>query len=146
MVISTGVFGKRKGFAPAQRVDAPRPAPASPVAARSVAAVAAVKPMRAPRTDATTRPMTTAEIAEDNHRRAVDTRRRDPLAMFLYDAFTRQVRSYGARALDAKAAGDNRRAVELAWACENAAANLKRVEDAINGNDETSHWQTSCKS
>ena len=67
------------------------------------------------------------------HARAVELRSRDPLATFLMDTFTRQVRDFGARALAAHAAGDNRRAVELAAACERAGDNLGRVRAAVAG-------------
>jgi hypothetical protein len=67
-------------------------------------------------------------------KRAAEMRARDPLATFLLDTFTRQVPRYAQRAFAAHAAGDRPLAVEMAAACERAAANLETVRAAIAGN------------
>ena len=75
------------------------------------------------------------EYGAELHRRAVEIRARDPLATFLLDTFTRQVRDFGARAVAARDAGDRRRALALAVACERAGDNLERVRAAVAGQD-----------
>lgn len=70
-----------------------------------------------------------AELA----RRAAEMRARDPLATFLLDTYTRQVPRFARAAFAAHAAGDKRRAVEMAAACERAAANLATVKAAVEG-------------
>jgi len=65
------------------------------------------------------------------HKRAVEIRSRDPLATFLLDTFTRQVRDFGGRALAARDAGDRVKALELADACERAGRNLEIVRAAV---------------
>jgi hypothetical protein len=72
-----------------------------------------------------------AELA----RRAVEMRARDPMATFLADTFTRQVPRFARRAFEAHAAGDRRLAVEMAAACERAAANLALVKAAVEGRE-----------
>ena len=69
----------------------------------------------------------------DLHRRAVEARARDPLVASLLDTFYRQARERGLAAIEARRAGDRRRALELAQGCEIAADNARRVRAAIAG-------------
>jgi hypothetical protein len=71
----------------------------------------------------------------DVHRRAVDMRSRDPLATFLWDTFSKQVRKRGAEAMAAQERGERALAVAKAHGAEMAAGNLRRLKAAIEGDD-----------
>lgn len=74
-----------------------------------------------------------AQHGADVHRRAVEMRSRDPLATFLIDTFTRQVRDRGQRAATAARAGDHATAKALAESAMMAETNLETVRAAVEG-------------